>query len=97
MSKSEYLLKFLSTMDKATLPITDDLIFLIQSNQVSDELIDSLVMMVKDTINSTKDELEKEKLQKSLTFLTKLQHAEQTSKLQDKADIDELESLLENM
>ena len=97
MTKQEYILKLLTIISQDDLPIAKDIRILVESNQISDELIDTLIGMFKTIINSTNDVVEKEKLQKGLNFLNKLQQKEQASKLQDDADIEELEWLLADM
>lgn len=97
MTKQEYILKLLTIISQDDLPIAKDIRVLVESNQISDELIDTLISMFKNIISTTNNTIEKEKLQKWLNFLNKLQQKEQESKIQDDADIQELEWLLANM
>ena len=91
MTKQEYILKLLTIISQDDLPIAKDIRVLIENNEISDELIDTLISMFKNIISTTNSTLEKEKLQKGLNFLNTLQQKEQASKLQDDADIQELE------
>lgn len=97
MTKQEYILKLLTIISQDDLPIVQDIRLLVETNQMSDELIDTLIGIFKTIISNSNSEVEKEKLQKGLNFLTKLQEKEKASKLQDDADIDELEWMLADM
>lgn len=97
MTKQEYILKLLTIINQDDLPIVKDIKLLVETNQISDELIDTLMGIFKSIIATSNSEIEKAKLEKGLSFLTKLQEKEKESKLQDQADMNELEGMLDDM
>ena len=67
---------------------------LVEGNALDDQSIDGLISIVENAINSVDDELDKEKLEKSKTFLQKLKETELQSQQQDEKDIQQLNELL---
>lgn len=64
MTKQEYILKLLNIISKDELPIVQDMRLLVETNEISEELIDTLMGIFKKIIATTNNTLEKEKLQK---------------------------------
>lgn len=94
MTKQEYLLKLLKNIDSSIFVMADDIKALIQTNNISDEFIDMLVVLFKQAVHNTSDKLEQQKLEKGISFLTVLKKQEHLSDIKDQKDIDELDSLL---
>ncbi len=95
MTKQEYILKILDSVDNADFPIGDDIKALIQTNQISDELIDVLVNMFKQAIHNTTDKVAQKKLEKKVHLLNGLKERENNSKIKDQYDLDTLEKELD--
>ena len=93
MSKKDYILKLLDLL-KDTWPMAGGLRILVEGNALDDQSIDGLISIVENAINSVDDELDKEKLEKSKTFLQKLKETELQSQQQDEKDIQQLNELL---
>ena len=94
MTKQEYIIKLLDNIDSSIFVMADDIKALVQTNNISDEFIDMLVVMFKQAVHNTTDKLEKQKLEKGISFLTALKEQEHQSDIKDQKDIDELDSLL---
>jgi trans-2-enoyl-CoA reductase len=97
MTKKEYILKFLEHIDPTIFTLADDIRVLVESGNISDELIDEIVVAFTKAVDNTTDTIEKEKLQKGISFLTALKEQEHQSDINDQKDIDELENLLDNL
>ena len=61
-----------------------------------DDILDILIDAVQWAINTTKSEVDKQKLQKWLEFLQKMKQMEEESKLQDEKDLAELDKILDS-
>lgn len=94
MTKKEYILKLLDVISPTVLPIAWDIRLLIEADEISDELIDSLVLIFKNAIDTTTNQREKEKLEKWVNILNALKQREENSKIQDQVDIENLDNLL---
>lgn len=94
MTKKEYILKLLDVISPNVLPIAWDIRLLIEADEISDELIDSLVLIFKNAIDTTTNQREKEKLEKWVNILNALKQREENSKIQDQVDIENLDNLL---
>ena len=95
MSKKEYLLKILVQLE----PIRDLakwLEILVNEWDLWDDILDILIDAVQWAINTTKSEVDKQKLQKWLEFLQKMKQMEEESKLQDEKDLAELDKILDS-
>ncbi len=96
MDKKEYLQKILTQLE----PIRDLakwLKILVDEWNLGDDILDILINAVQWAINTTKSELDKQKLQKWLDALNKMKEMEEESKMQDEKDLEELDEMLENI
>lgn len=64
MTKQEYILKILDSVDNTIFPIGEDIKALIKTNEISDEFIDVLVNMFKQAIHNTANTVQQKKLEK---------------------------------
>lgn len=90
MSKKEYLLKLLDIVSLDALPIKEDLKLLIENDQTWEEIIDIFILIFKKAIENTDNKIEKEKIQKSIDFLNTIREEENSEKIKDNEDIEEL-------
>lgn len=97
MTKQEYILKFLEKIDKNIFTIADDIKALIEKNNISDELIDTIVNLCTQAVQSTTNKKTQAQLQKWISFLTKIKEQEAQSNIEDQKDINELEAMLDNI
>ncbi len=97
MTKKEYLLKLLSILWTDILPISQDILYLIENNQVDDEIIDSLYGIFHKAIKNTDNIIEKTKLQKWLRALEKIKSLEEEQNISDKKDIQDIEELFKTI
>ncbi len=84
----------MSTIGTDIFPMAGDVFLLIENNQVTDEMIDSLYLFFQNAIQQTKNTREKMKLEKWLSVLQKIKEIEDQNKIQDQKDIDDLDSIL---
>jgi DnaJ-domain-containing protein 1 len=94
MTKKEYILKLLGAISPDSLVIAWDLKTLIQANQISDELIDSLILIFWNALKNTDNAIEKNKIEKWINILTSLKNRENQSMIEDQTDIANLENLI---
>jgi hypothetical protein len=97
MTKKEYLRKLLSTIWTDIFPIAPDIISLIENDQASDAMIDSLYLLFHNAIKNTDNTLDKQKLEKWLKFLDKLKSLEEEQDITDQKDINNLDEILKNI
>ena len=95
MDKKEYLQKILTQLE----PIRDLakwLKILVDEWNLGDDILDILINAVQWAINTTKSELDKQKLQKWLEAMQKMKQMEEESKMQDEKDLEELDNLIDS-
>lgn len=97
MTKKDYLIKLMELLSPEVLPIAPNILALLQSNAMSDELIDTFYTMFHEYALTIKNEEGKEKIKKSMNFLDKLKSLEGDEQIKNQKDINELESMLQNM
>ena len=95
MTKQQYILKILDSVDNTNFPIGDDIKALIEANQISDELIDVLVHIFKQAVHNTIDKIAQKKLEKWASLLNGLKEKENNSKIIDQYDLTKLEKELD--
>jgi len=94
MTKKDYILKLLDAISPASLVIAGDLKVLIEANQISDELLDSLILIFWNALKNTDNAIEKDKIEKWINILTSLKNKENQSMITDQTDIENLENLI---
>lgn len=96
MDKKEYLKRILVQLE----PIRDLakwLEVLVDEWNLWDDILDVIIESVQWAINTTKSELDKQKLQKWLDALQKMKQMEEESRLQDEKDLEELEKMIDSL
>ena len=96
MTKKDYILKMLELI-KDIFPPAQDLKVLVEGDVVSDEMIDTLVAMLKEVRESITVEAEKAKLDKSIEFMTQLKSAEAADHIKDEQKLRELEEMFKSI
>jgi hypothetical protein len=96
MTKKDYILRMLD-MIKDIFPPAQDLSVLVEGNVVSDEMIDTLVAMLKEVREAITVEAEKAKLDKSIEFMTQLKAAEGAEHIKDEEKLKELENMFKSI
>ena len=96
MNKKTYLLKLLVLL-KDIRPTAEKFETIILQWTFDDQLIDELLIVIKQVIHQVSDELTKEKFQKGLQVLEYIKQLEDKSKADDEADLTELDALLAQM
>lgn len=90
MTKEEYICKLLESIQDI-FPVGKDFILLIKENALSDEMIDTLVTMLKEVRETVTDAAQKQKMEKTLEYIDQIKSMEQTDHHQDETKIQELE------
>lgn len=96
MTKKDYILKMLE-LTKDIFPLAKDFKVLVEGDMVSDEMIDTLVAMLQEVRAAMTDELQKEKLDKSIAFMNKLKTAEAAEHIKDEQKLKELEDIFKSI
>lgn len=96
MTKKEYILKMLDLI-KDIFPPAKDFKVLVEGDVVGDEMIDTLVAMLKEVRASITDLAQQEKLDKSVDFLEKLKQVEVAEHAKDTERLKELEELFKTI
>lgn len=97
MTKQEYILKILNSIDNTVFPIGNDIKALIETGNISNDLVDTLIAMFTQAVHTTTDKLQQQKLQKSIILLNNMKAKEEQSKIEDQQDIEALEELINTM
>ncbi len=97
MTKKEYLVKLLSVVWDGTLNIAPDILYLIENNNIDDNIIDSLYEIFHNAIKATGNIIQKTKLQKWLNALDKIKSLEKAQGISDQKDIQDLDDFLKNI
>lgn len=97
MTKKDYLIALLENITPDILPIKDDILYLIQNNNVTDDLISALYTIFHTVAKTVSSKEGKQKIEKSLTFLNKLKTIEEENTIQDKKDVEDLEKMLSDL
>lgn len=97
MTKQEYILKILNSIDNTVFPIGNDIKALIETGNISNDLVDTLIAMFTQAVHTTTDKLQQQKLQKSIILLNNMKAKEEQSKIEDQHDIEALEELINTM
>ena len=96
MSKKEYILKVLDAL-VGYRALARGLKILIEGNVLDEKTIDSLVDILGQTIQETKDSESKWKLQKSKEIIEKLQKIERDQHLRDQTSLDQLDAMIKEI
>ena len=96
MTKKQYILKLLTAL-QWTWSLAEGLKILVEGNVFDDSTEQALFDILSKAVDEVTDLEAKEKLQKSVAFLQKLKATEMESKKKDEEDIQELDSMLENL
>lgn len=96
MTKREYVLKLLEVLLEFW-PMAKGLKILVESNSVDESVLDAIILILKNAVNTTLSNEQKAKLQKGIDFLEKLKKTELVSQEKDAADIANLDNLLETL
>lgn len=94
MNKREYLVRLLETIKDVWDPAEGFLIVL-KAWGFDDDIVDTLIRIIEESIKETKDTLEKKKLEWSIVVLEKLRSMEESSNQKDNDDCEELLDQLE--
>lgn len=92
MTKEEYICKILESIQDI-FPVGKDFELLIKEHAISDELIDTLVTMLKEVRKTITDEAQQQKIDKSLAYIDQIKSLEQANHMQDENKVHELEKL----
>ena len=96
MAKKEYLLKVLTQLEPIR-NLAKWLKVLVEQWKFDENILDILIEAVQWAVDTAKSDLAKEKLQKWLDVMKKMEEIEEKSKIQDKKDLEELDQMLENI
>lgn len=96
MDKKEYLIKILTQLEPVW-SLAKWLKILVEQWHLDDNLLDIITQAIEWAIHTTKNEISKEKLRKSLAAIEKIRKMEEESREQDEQDLAELEKLLEEI
>ena len=96
MTKKQYILKMLD-MIKDIFPPAQDFKVLVEGDVVSDEMIDTLVAMLKEVREAITDEANKTKIDKSIEFMDKLKAVEAAEHTKDEQKLRELEEIFKSI
>lgn len=96
MTKKQYILTMLD-MIQDIFPPAQDLKVLVEGDVVSDEMINTLVAMLKEVREAITDEAGKAKLDKSIEFMTKIKWVEAAEHIKDEQRMKELEDIFKSI
>ena len=96
MSKKEYILLILNALETDR-PLAKDLKRFLLLDKFDDHALDGLTEFFKQGIQNVKSEKVKEKLQKSVALLAKIQELEKADMLQNEQECLELEAMLQHL
>lgn len=96
MDKKDYLIKILKQLEPIW-NLAKWLEILVEQWHLDDNLLDVIAQAVEWAVHTTKDELSKRKLQKSLDALQRLKQMEAESREKDEEDLAELDKMLEEI
>lgn len=96
MDNKDFLLKTLQTLEKVWPPSTE-MIKNLQENNYDEKTIDFLAEQMRDSISEVKDESIKKQLWKSIDILQKISEMEKSDDVNNKAEVEELENMLDNL
>ena len=96
MTKKEYVLRLLTALE-GKWDLAAGLKFLVEGDDISDSLLDSLQSTFSSAIDEITDEDAKQILQTSHDFLEKLKHVEFEQKQKDDTDIADLDAMLQTL
>ena len=96
MAKKEYLLKVLTQLEPIR-NLAKWLKVLVEQWKFDENILDILIEAVQWAVDTAKSDLAKQKLQKWLDVMKKMEEIEEKSKIQDKKDLEELDQMLENI
>lgn len=95
MTKKNYVLQALATLEEYW-PIAKDLAQLVDHNVFNNEMISSIQQIISKTVSGLVDEAKKAKLQDAFSELERIKAMEEKVREEEKAELSELESLIEN-
>ena len=96
MDKKDYLIKILKQLEPIW-NLAKWLEILVEQWHLDDNLLDVIAQAVEWAVHTTKDELSKRKLQKSLDALQRLKQMEAEIREKDEEDLAELDNMLEEI
>lgn len=82
---------------KDIFPPAQDLKVLVEGDVVSDDMIDTLVAMLKEVREAMTDEANKAKIDKSIEFMNKLKAVEAAEHVKDEQRMKELEEIFKSI
>lgn len=91
MTKTQYIIKMLDAI-KDIFPIGQDFKLLLETNALSDEMIETLLTMLKAVRETITDQAQQQKIDNSLAFMDKLKAIEAEEHTKDEQKIKELET-----
>ncbi|MEI6425873.1 MAG: hypothetical protein WCO66_00825 [Candidatus Absconditabacteria bacterium] len=97
MTKKEYVRTLLQSLSLDIFPPKDELLYLLEHNTLDDTFLETLFGIFSSYVQTVNNDHIKEKLEKSVQFVKKLQSIEAEDKIQDQQDINSLDSMLANM
>lgn len=96
MSKKEYVITLLKALESSW-SMAKWLLVLVENNVFDDTTLDALVVIFKDAIASVKDEIQQAKLQKWLGYLQKLKEQENTEKVAEAKELEDIEKMINDL
>jgi hypothetical protein len=96
MTKKEYVISLLTALTNSW-SMAKWLLVLVENNVLDDATIDALTTIFKDAIATVKDEVQKQKLQKWLSYLEKIKEQEASEKVTDEKELQDIEKMLADL
>ncbi len=78
-------------------PITKDMKTIVEADAASDEMIETLIAMLKDIRETITDSIQQQKIDKGIDVLEKIKKLEEAEHIKDEADIAALEQIINNL
>lgn len=78
-------------------PITKDMKTIVEADAASDEMIETLIAMLKDIRETIMDSIQQQKIDKGIDVLEKIKKLEEAEHIKDEADIAALEQIINNL
>jgi len=95
MNKKEYLIKLLEQLSPMW-SLAKWFKVIVEQWELQDSVIDMLMEAIQWAVHTVKDEFAQEKLQKWMTYLQEMKNIEDQEKMEDEAELQKLDQLLQD-
>ncbi|MCK9466875.1 MAG: hypothetical protein M0P94_00960 [Candidatus Absconditabacterales bacterium] len=95
MNKKDYLIKLLEQLSPVR-SLAKGFKIIVEQGELQDSIIDMLIEAIMGAIHTVKEQVSKDKLEKGLIYLQKIQNMEKKEDKENQKELEEIEEILEN-